>query len=46
MQIPISRGAEEVTIVFEPKWVVFGMAFSANAILIGTVILFWGYHKK
>jgi hypothetical protein len=46
MQIPISRGAEEVTIVFEPKWVVFGMAFSAIAILIGTVILFWGYHKK
>jgi hypothetical protein len=46
MEAPVPKGASEITLLFEPKWVVFGMAFSALAILICIVVLFVLYNKK
>lgn len=39
MEIPVLKGIGEITIIFDPKWVVFGMAFSGLAILIGSIKL-------
>ena len=46
IKVPIPKGVESLTIVFEPKWVLFGMAFSALALVIGILILLFGFRKQ
>lgn len=46
MEVPVQKGFSEITLLFEPQWVVFGMAFSALAILICIILLFVLYNKK
>jgi uncharacterized membrane protein YfhO len=46
MKVPVTKGISEITLLFEPKWVVFGMAFSALAILLCVIMLLFLHGKK
>jgi len=46
LKVPVTKGISEITLLFEPKWVVFGMAFSALAILLCVIMLLFLYSKK
>jgi hypothetical protein len=46
MKVPVTKGISEITLLFEPKWVVFGMAFSALTILLCVIMLLFLHGKK